>query len=161
MTAKKRNGVAPFVKVFPTYLARVESQLVGADGLEIRTAVDVAYDRIVQAMFESLKQMAKMDGEGASEDKGQLNYHVILIGMRSFFPLDDELTGNNTENMHYFVAEMSQLEIGSVVTFLKKAQALYDENLNAYVKLVLRRSFTKMIVSTYSVVVVQWLMHYP
>jgi len=33
-------------------------------------------------MFESLQQLAKMDGaEGlAPEDKGQLNYHVILIG---------------------------------------------------------------------------------
>lgn len=30
-------------------------------------------------MFESLKQMAKLEGEG--EDKGQLNSHVILIGM--------------------------------------------------------------------------------
>jgi len=41
-------------------------------------SVDAAYERIVDTMFESLKQMAKMDGEG--EDKGQLNYHVILIG---------------------------------------------------------------------------------
>ena len=50
----------------------------GTEGLEIRQNVDAAYDRIVKAMFESLKRMAKMDGEG--EDKGQLNYHVILIG---------------------------------------------------------------------------------
>lgn len=56
----------------------MESQLVGADTLEIRNSVDAAYDRIVQSMFDSLKQMAKLDGEG--EDKGQLNYHVILIG---------------------------------------------------------------------------------
>lgn len=52
--------------------------MIGTEGLEIRQNVDVAYDRIVKAMFESLKRMAKMDGEG--EDKGQLNYHVILIG---------------------------------------------------------------------------------
>lgn len=64
------------------YVNRVESQLVGADVLEIRGSVDAAYERIVQSMFDSLKQMAKMDGEG--EDKGQLNYHVILIG-KSFF----------------------------------------------------------------------------
>ena len=78
LTSKKRNGVAPFIKYFPTYVSRVESQLVGADTLEIRQIVDAAYDKIVQAMFSALKQMAKMDGEG--EDKGQLNYHVILIG---------------------------------------------------------------------------------
>ena len=46
---------------------------------EIRQIVDGSYDKIVQAMFAALKQMAKMDGEG--EDKGQLNYHVIIIGI--------------------------------------------------------------------------------
>lgn len=56
----------------------MEAQLIGVDGLEIRTIVDTAYEKIVQTIFDSLKHMAKMDGEG--EDKGQLNYHVILIG---------------------------------------------------------------------------------
>lgn len=79
LSSKKRQGVAHFVKYFPTYIARVENQLIGADDLEIRTSVDAAYEKIVQTIFDSLKQMAKMDGEG--EDKGQLNYHVILIGM--------------------------------------------------------------------------------
>ena len=78
LTSKKRNGVAQFIKYFPVYVGRVEQQLVGADTLEIRQTVDVAYEKIVQTMFDSLKQMAKLDGEG--EDKGQLNYHVILIG---------------------------------------------------------------------------------
>lgn len=78
LTSKKRNGVVSFVKYFPMYVGRVENQLIGTDALEIRQTVDAAYDKIVQAMFDALKQMAKMDGEG--EDKGQLNYHVILIG---------------------------------------------------------------------------------
>lgn len=67
------------MRLFPGYIGRVESQLLGTDGLEVRTIVDGAYERIVDTMFECLKQMAKMDGEG--EDKGQLNYHVILIGI--------------------------------------------------------------------------------
>ena len=78
MTSKKRNGVAHFVKYFPVYVGRVESQLIGAETLEIRQSVDGAYDRIVHAMFDSLKHMAKISGE--EEDKGQLNYHVILVG---------------------------------------------------------------------------------
>ncbi|OJT02748.1 Exocyst complex component 1 [Trametes pubescens] len=126
LTSKKRKGVAPFIKYFPTYISRVETQLIGSDTLEIRQYVDASYDKIVQAMFDALKQMAKMDGEG--EDKGQLNYHVIII-----------------ENMHYFVAEVSQIEIGSVAAFLKRAEAIYEENLNAYVKIVLRRPFAKII----------------
>jgi exocyst complex component 1 len=48
--------------------------------------------------------------------------------------------------MHHFVAEMSQLDLGSVAVFLQRAQAIYDENLTAYVKLVLRRPFAKIIV---------------
>ena len=40
--------------------------------------MDSAYEKMIHAMFESLKQMAKLDGEG--EDKGQLNHHIILIG---------------------------------------------------------------------------------
>ncbi|KAI3622586.1 exocyst protein [Moniliophthora roreri] len=126
LTSKKRKGVVPFVKRFPVYIGRVESQLIGCDGLEIRMNVDAAYEKIVQAMFDCLKQMAKMDGEG--EDKGQLNYHVILI-----------------ENMHHFVAETSQMDIGSVASFVRKAEAIYDENLTAYVKIVLRRPFSKLI----------------
>lgn len=82
LTSKKRKGVAPFIKYFPTYISRVEMQVIGSDTLEIRQSVDAAYDRIVQAMFDALKQMAKMGGD--EEDKGQLNYHVILIGLFSF-----------------------------------------------------------------------------
>ena len=60
-------------------MGRIEKQLVGANDLEVRGNVDAAYDRIVQAMFDCLKQMAKLDGE-QGEEKGQLNYHVIIIG---------------------------------------------------------------------------------
>ena len=49
--------------------------------------------------------------------------------------------------MHHFVAEIRQQEIGSVNTFSTQAEALYEEHLNAYVKMVLRRPFSKIIVS--------------
>jgi len=126
LTSKKRNGVAHFVKYFPIYVGRVESQLIGADMFEIRQSVDGAYEKIVQTMFDSLKHVAKMNGE--DEDKRQMNYHVILI-----------------ENMHYFVAEIRQQEIGSVNVFSSRAEAVYEENLSAYVKTVLRRPFSKII----------------
>jgi len=126
VTSKKRRGVVPFIKYFPVYIGRVESQLTDADSLEVRQIVDTAYDKIVQCMFDSLKHMAKIGGE--EEDKGQLNYHVIMI-----------------ENMHHFVAEIAKLEVGSVTGFLKRAEAIYDENLNAYVRLVLRRPFLKIL----------------
>ncbi|KAG1715987.1 hypothetical protein ID866_1152 [Astraeus odoratus] len=110
LTSKKRKGVAQFVKYFPVYVNRAEQQLVGADGLEIRASVDLAYEKIVHSMFECLKHMATLDGDG--EDKGQLNYHVLLV-----------------ENMHYFVAEMSRLRVGSMARFSKQAESIYNENL--------------------------------
>jgi hypothetical protein len=78
LTSKKRKGVAHFVKYFPIYVSRIEQQLIGADGLEIRANVDLAYEKIVHSMFECLKHMATLDGD--DEDKGQLNYHVLLVG---------------------------------------------------------------------------------
>ncbi|KAF8807747.1 exocyst complex component, sec3 subunit [Phlegmacium glaucopus] len=126
LSSKKRKGVTYFVKYFSTYAARIEQQLIGANELEIRMSVDSAYERIVQAMFDSLKQIAKLDGEG--EDKGQLNYHVILI-----------------ENMHYFVAEISQLDVPSLTASSRRAEGIYDESLAAYIKIVFRRPFGKII----------------
>lgn len=52
--------------------------------------------------------------------------------------------------MHYFVAEVGRQEIGSVRSFLRSAEGIYDESLSAYIKIVLRRPFSKIIVSTQS-----------
>jgi hypothetical protein len=53
--------------------------------------------------------------------------------------------------MHHFVAETAQLEITSVAVFLKQAERIYDENLSAYVKIVLRRPFTKILVGSIAI----------
>jgi exocyst complex component 1 len=49
--------------------------------------------------------------------------------------------------MHYFITEITQQEVGNVKSFLRQAQTNYDENLNAYVRLVLRRPLAKILVS--------------
>lgn len=126
LTAKKRTGVAQFIKFFPVFVLRIETQLAGADAYEIRRMVDAAYERLVQSMLDCLKTMAKLEGD--SEDKGQLNHHVILI-----------------ENMHYFIQELTQQQVGSVRPFIRKAEGIYEENLAAYVKLVIRRPFSKIL----------------
>jgi exocyst complex component 1 len=87
VASKKRRGIAHFIKYFPSYVNRVENQLLGADGFEIRVLVDAAYEKIVQAMLDTLKQLAKLDGEG--EDKGQLNYHIVILGMYQTLPSHD------------------------------------------------------------------------
>lgn len=99
LNAKKRRGVAPFIRNFSTYVNRVEVQLVGADDMEVRGNVDAAYERIVQAMFDCLKQMAKMEGE-QGEDKGQLNYHVILIGEQKCEYVNTRKLKDNCDREH-------------------------------------------------------------
>lgn len=47
--------------------------------------------------------------------------------------------------MQQFMAEMAQAETRSAAGFSKRAETIYDENLQAYVKLVLRRPFSKII----------------
>ena len=50
--------------------------------------------------------------------------------------------------MYCFIVETSKMENASLVTFSQRAESIYDENLNAYVKMVLRRPFSKLIVSS-------------
>lgn len=49
--------------------------------------------------------------------------------------------------MHHFILDLEQLRISAAKTFKKRAEAIYDENLLAYVKLILRRPFARIIVS--------------
>lgn len=131
LTLKKRKGVVPFVRIFPAFVARVEAQLDGADKLPVRNVVNLSYERIVGTMFECLQQMAKMDGEGqgqAGEDKDQLNYHVILI-----------------ENMHHIMAVFKGEKVGALVGFVQQAREKYTSNLDAYIKLILRRPLARVL----------------
>ncbi|BGP68575.1 hypothetical protein NBRC10513v2_001910 [Rhodotorula toruloides] len=132
LTLKKRKGVVPFVRVFPMFVARIESQLDGADDLNIRKIVNSQYERIVATMFDCLQQMAKMDGEGhgsAGEGKDQLNYHVILI-----------------ENMHHIIAVFSSKQkVPALAPFVSQAREKYDQNLAAYIRLILRRPLARQL----------------
>ncbi|GAA6011560.1 hypothetical protein JCM11491_004688 [Sporobolomyces phaffii] len=133
LTLKKRKGVVPFVRIFPLFVARVESQLEGCDKLDVRKVVNSQYERIVATMFECLQQMAKMDGEGQGqapgEGKDQLNYHVILI-----------------ENMHHIIAVFSgKQKVAALAPFVQQAREKYDQNLAAYIRLILRRPLSRVV----------------
>ncbi|KAK8845463.1 hypothetical protein IAR55_006176 [Kwoniella newhampshirensis] len=129
-TTRKRKGVAFFVKHFPIFVEKMESQLDGCDDLPIRSRVNDVYEKVINSVFGSLQQLAKMDrADGqATEDKGQLNYHVIMI-----------------ENMHQFVEDVSRLDSPVLGVFHQRAKGLYEENLLTYIKLMVRRSFAKFI----------------
>ena len=53
-----------------------------AESTPVRSRVNDIYERVVNAIFGSIQQIAKLDrGDAlATEDKGQINYHVVMIG---------------------------------------------------------------------------------
>lgn len=69
--------------IMQTFVEKMEAQLVDADAMPVRSRANDIYEKLVNAIFGSVQQIAKMDrGDAlAAEDKGQINYHVIMIGM--------------------------------------------------------------------------------
>ncbi|KAH9818614.1 exocyst complex component Sec3-domain-containing protein [Melampsora americana] len=143
LTVKKRKGVVGFIATFPDFVIRVERQMevVDDETNPTRKLVDKVYGQIVQSMFEALQTMAKSDedqtpaaggGGGNQEDrdkdKDRLNYHTLII-----------------ENMHHFVTTASKVNVSALKFWLEKAKEQYDQNLNLYIRLVLRRPLARLI----------------
>lgn len=126
-----RRGVVPFIRIFPSFVERIEPQLSQANHLDIRDTVNEAYEKIVQAMFDSLQTMASMvpDNPNTSADeKEQINYHVMML-----------------ENMHHFHSELSKRKITVLDAYIQQAKEKYDDNMNAYVEAVVRRPWGKLL----------------
>jgi hypothetical protein len=49
--------------------------------------------------------------------------------------------------MHHFVEDMKPLGVPSLAVYIERARGLYEENMASYVKLILRRSFGRLMVS--------------
>ncbi|EGG06336.1 uncharacterized protein MELLADRAFT_87296 [Melampsora larici-populina 98AG31] len=141
LTVKKRKGVVGFIATFPDFVIRVERQMEVVDDQAnpTRKLVDKVYGQIVQSMFESLQTMAKNDedqtpavggggGNQEDRDKDRLNYHTLII-----------------ENMHHFVTTASKVNVSALGHWLEKAKEQYDQNLNLYIRLVLRRPLARLI----------------
>lgn len=135
LTVKKRKGVVGFIRVFPLFVDRVEAQLGGAEGLNIRQVVDGYYAQICGSMFDALQTISRSDVNvvGGDEDKGQLNHFVILI-----------------ENMFYFITEVRKRfsldsSFGSLSGLIKRAEGIYTDSLTSYTQFVLRRPLGRII----------------
>lgn len=66
-----------------TFVERIEQQLVGAEDSSTRDVANAAYEQVVNTILDTLQQMAKLDRTdmtGTGDDKGQLNYFIIMIG---------------------------------------------------------------------------------
>jgi hypothetical protein len=74
-----------FVRHFPVFVERIECQLDSSfDGLDIRKRVNNAYERMAASVLGSLQHVSKVVGAelgaGSGEGKGQLYFHVVMIG---------------------------------------------------------------------------------
>lgn len=81
-TIKRRRGVFYFIRHFHAFVERIECQLQDAENLGIRKRVDGAYEKVVVSVLGSLQHVSKIVGAETSsgEDKGQLYFHVVMIG---------------------------------------------------------------------------------
>lgn len=145
---KKRKGVIAFMRIFPHFAMSVENIFAGATRssgntsavMDVRQMVDGAYERINQAMWVSLKQIAKegpslgqvnAQAGGDVEDKEILNYHILLI-----------------ENMNHYIEEVEDGGQENVLAHWKgKALMERAEHMDEYIKRVVRRPLGKVMVS--------------
>ncbi|KAJ3006322.1 UNVERIFIED_CONTAM: hypothetical protein HDU68_004153 [Siphonaria sp. JEL0065] len=132
VTFRKRQGILPFIRTFPKFVDHMEKCVDGSQG-QARTAVSTAYSRIVKCIFDTLETMAKdqNDGKGESktDDKESLNVHILTI-----------------ENMHHFHSEIRARKIVGLEQFVKASKVLYDVNVEAYIKIVIRKPLGKLLV---------------
>ncbi|EME49313.1 hypothetical protein DOTSEDRAFT_68176 [Dothistroma septosporum NZE10] len=148
---KKRKGIIAFMKIFPQFSNYVENSFATVAGsdydgpadcvLDVRRLVDVAYDNLNRAMFDSLKVIAKespaagipakgtAQGTDDPEDKEMLNYHILLI-----------------ENMNHYIEEVEDGgRQGVLAKWKKKAQDERADALGGYVQRVIRRPLGKLL----------------
>lgn len=135
----KRKGVISFMRTFPNFSAAIENMLAAPeqDFSDIRLSVNEAYNKINQAMWESLKFIAKeapgqqpgaTTGAGDPEDKEALNYHILLI-----------------ENMNHYVEEVDVRGIPVLERWRERAIQDMDEHMRLYMDAVIRRPLGKLL----------------
>ena len=150
MKIKKRKGVIAFIKTFPYFSSAVENMLPSprTDAFEVRDMVNGVYRRLIRAMFESLKFIAKespvvMAGQkaaggqagagGEADDKEILNYHILLI-----------------ENMNHYVEEVDVRNNHVLEDSKREASREMAEHMDLYLDAVIRRPLGKLLESVES-----------
>ncbi|CAO1631790.1 unnamed protein product [Sympodiomycopsis kandeliae] len=129
-----RGGLTQAVRVLPHFVDRLESQLVNAQHLNVRSVVDGFYSQLTTIIIDSLlsikvESSSSTPTSATDEDKGVMNHHVLLI-----------------ENMHHLIQEVSKLINKAPVlqNLISRAEKMYADSLSAYTHFVLRRPLGKM-----------------
>ncbi|KAJ1559183.1 hypothetical protein HK096_001442, partial [Nowakowskiella sp. JEL0078] len=98
-------------------------------------AVNKAYESIVTTIFETLEIFAKetqvigaLDLKGSADEKEHVHIHILTI-----------------ENMHHFHSEVRLLKVQALEQFVKQSKAIYENSLNAYIRIVIRKPLGKLL----------------
>lgn len=131
-----RGGLTQAVRILPHFIDRLEAQLLNAQHLNIRMAIDGFYERLESTVIDSLLSL-KVEANstlttaaaGGDEDKGVMNHQVLLI-----------------LNMHHLFQEVQKLlqKAPTLRSLVSRAEKIYGESLNHYIHFVLRRPLGKM-----------------
>ncbi|KAJ1746884.1 hypothetical protein LPJ78_005628 [Coemansia sp. RSA 989] len=139
---KKRVGALPFARVFPKFIAHIES-LVGDTGYSARAIADSAYSRISRLIFDTLETLlreadrnAQRHADDKDAQKEQLNAHVLLL--ENLFVLVNGLKAYKSRGCKpYFVPTLE--------SYLDHAHTIQRKVTRAYLKDVLQRPIGKLI----------------
>ena len=157
---KPRCVLLPSFEILPSFVDGIETQLESTDSeeverssLEVRGAVDEAYEMITRAMFESVRSIASNATTSGSnsaaaagsrsngvlaaavdaEDKEALAYHILMCC-----------------NMRYFIQSINDTSaklnntVVALVDAQRTAQLLYSDHLAQYVRAVLSRPLGRL-----------------
>ncbi|KAJ1959153.1 hypothetical protein GGI12_004484 [Dipsacomyces acuminosporus] len=142
LVTKKRIGALPFARIFPKFIAHIES-LVGNSGYGARAIADSAYSRISRLIFDTLESLLREAERNAQQhlddkdaQKEQLNTHVLLI--ENMFVLISGLQAYRSKGCSsYFTPTLD--------TYLDHAQIVQRKVMRGYIKDVLKRPMGKLI----------------
>ena len=96
-----------------------------------RKLIDKAYARIIKVMFDVLEaeaQQFSVDAKAPSDEKESLHIHILTV-----------------ENMHHFYGEIRARKVPSLDVYIKQAKTLYEFNLEAYCKAVIKKPLGKLL----------------
>ncbi|KAJ1894613.1 hypothetical protein LPJ66_005051 [Kickxella alabastrina] len=142
VVTKKRVGVLPFARIFPKFIAHIET-LVGETGYTARAIADNACSRISRLIFDTLESLlreAERNAQKNTDDKDaqkeQLNTHVLLL-----------------ENMYVMLTGLQSYKargcgsyfMPTLDTYLDHAQVVQRKVTRAYIKDVLSRPMGRLV----------------
>ncbi|KAG0167424.1 hypothetical protein DFQ30_006068 [Apophysomyces sp. BC1015] len=128
VSSKKRKGILSFFRTFPMFALRLEMAASNVEpNSQTRQTVNDSYEKIIHGMMASLDSIAR-ESDQTGDDKEQLNANIMYI-----------------ENMHHFSHELRTHKLHVLEKWIKHAKGQYDNSLNAYIKVIIRRPLGKLL----------------